>query len=270
MRFDRAGRDGDARDGRRASSSRAPSSKASFTVVIPALNEETRVREAIASARANASARVIVVDGGSTDATVRVARKHGASVVRSERGRGRQMNAGAAAAAATGTRDASDVLVFLHADSTLPTGYGELITRALAKRVTGRSREWGAFEFKMGGEREDEGFARTCTRRAIEFGTNARCRLFGMPYGDQALVMRRETFDSVGGFDELPFMEDYIMARKLRRRGAPALFSAPVTTSGRRWDERGFSKVTLMNQVIILGYHIGVPMEKLAEWYKKT
>ena len=85
MRFDRAGRDGDARDGRRASSSRAPSSKASFTVVIPALNEETRVREAIASARANASARVIVVDGGSTDATVRVARKHGASVVRSER-----------------------------------------------------------------------------------------------------------------------------------------------------------------------------------------
>ena len=180
------------------------------------------------------------------------------------------MNAGAAAAAATGTRDASDVLVFLHADSTLPTGYGELITRALAKRVTGRSREWGAFEFKMGGEREDEGFARTCTRRAIEFGTNARCRLFGMPYGDQAFVMRRETFDSVGGFDELPFMEDYIMARKLRRRGAPALFSAPVTTSGRRWDERGFSKVTLMNQVIILGYHIGVPMEKLAEWYKKT
>ena len=131
------------------------------------------------------------------------------------------------------------------------------------------ARDWGAFAFKMS-EEEGEGFGRALTKRAIEFGTNARCRLFGMPYGDQALVIRRRTFDSIDGFDELPFMEDYVMAEKLRRRGSPVLFRAPVKTSGRRWDERGLFKVMLMNQVIVAAYKLGVPVSKLAEWYKKT
>lgn len=241
----------------------------SLTVVIPVLDEEGRVRDAVMSARASARARVVVVDGGSRDDTVRVARSSGATVLKSARGRGRQMNAGATATTRRGGDGDDDVLVFLHADSTLPKGYDEVIERELNDQTSRKSREWGAFAFKMS-EEEGEGFGRALTKRAIEFGTNARCRLFGMPYGDQALVIRRQTFDSVGGFDELPFMEDYIMAEKLRRRGSPVLFRAPVKTSGRRWDERGLFKVTLMNQVIVAAYKLGVPVSKLAEWYKKT
>lgn len=239
-----------------------------LTVVIPALDEEGKVRDAVLSARASARARVVVVDGGSRDDTVRVARSSGATVVKSARGRARQMNAGAMATTSRGG-DADDVLVFLHADSTLPKGYDEVIERELNDKRTSKPRDWGAFAFKMS-EEEGEGFGRALTKRAIEFGTNARCRLFGMPYGDQALVIRRRTFDSIDGFDELPFMEDYVMAEKLRRRGSPVLFRAPVKTSGRRWDERGLFKVTLMNQVIIAAYKLGVPVSKLAEWYKKT
>ena len=88
-----------------------------------------------------------------------------------------------------------------------------------------------------------------------------------MPYGDQALVIRRRTFDSIDGFDELPFMEDYVMAEKLRRR-VSVLFS-PVKTSG-GVGTRGLFKVMLMNQVIVAAYKLGVPVSKLAEWYKKT
>jgi rSAM/selenodomain-associated transferase 2 len=206
----------------------------------------------------------VVVDGGSADGTKGAARRAGARVLTSLRGRGRQMNVGAVAA---GARDDGDsLLVFLHADSSLPSGYGETIEREMCG---GRSRrDWGAFAFKMTEAADGDSWAGGMIRRAIEFGTNCRCKLFGTPYGDQGLVIRRRAFDDVGGFEELPFMEDYVMVQKLRRRSAPRLFRDPVVTSGRRWDERGLAKVTLLNQVILMGYHLGVPVERLAKWYQ--
>ena len=242
-----------------------PAASCKISVVIPALDEAARVRRAVESARACSSARVVVVDGGSKDDTARVARQAGARVLSSERGRGRQMNAGAVALR---ERNDDDVLVFLHADTVLPPGYGETIAREMLHRRDGKRREWGAFAFKMTAAGRVEGPMKTLAKRAIEFGTNVRCRLLGMPYGDQAFVIDRRAFEAVGGFDELPFMEDYVMAQKLRKRSAPVLFPDAVTTSGRRWDERGLAKVTIMNQVIILGYHLGVPVRQLAEWYR--
>lgn len=244
-----------------------PAATCKISVVIPALDEAARVRRAVESARACSSARVVVVDGGSKDDTVRVAQQAGARVLSSERGRWRQMNVGAVA---TRSLDDDDVLVFLHADSILPRGYGDTIAREMFDRRDGKQREWGSFAFKMTAEDKGRGPMKTLAKRAIEFGTNLRCRLLGMPYGDQAFVIRRSSYEAVGGFDELPFMEDYVMAQKLRKRSAPVLFQDAVTTSGRRWDERGLAKVTMMNQAIILGYHLGVPVRQLAEWYRKT
>jgi rSAM/selenodomain-associated transferase 2 len=242
----------------------------SFTVVIPALNEESRVSAAISSAK-HPKATIIVVDGGSSDNTVRVARAGGVKVVRCDKGRAKQMNHGAATAGCGGgAKDDDDILVFLHADSTLPVDYYDLVMRELNNPLGRRSKDWGAFKFKMSADQSGGLGLRALLRCAIEFGTNARSKVFGMPYGDQALVVRKKTFEKVGGFDELPFMEDYVMAQKLQKHGAPTIFEGEVTTSARRWDNRGFAKVTLVNQLIVLGYHCGIPLGTLADWYRKV
>ena len=246
----------------------APAAAAvSCTVIIPSLNEAHRVGDAIASAkRTIPRAKIIVVDGGSSDKTTEVARKTGAEVIRAERGRGKQMNAGA-------RRASGEYLIFLHADSTLPEDYAQIIARDFERRSyqKGTMAEWGAFAFKMSDDANgrDRNVGATFRRRVVEIGTNLRSAVFGVPYGDQGLVIKRETFNAVGGFDEMPFMEDYAMAKKLRKRSAPVIFSAPVVTSARRWDNLGFVKVTLANQLIILGYHCGVPLDKLADVYRK-
>jgi len=238
----------------------------SLTVIIPALNEVQRIERAIASAKNTTNeARIIVVDGGSSDGTPKAAKRTGVDVVRGARGRAVQMNMGA-------RRAASEYLVFLHADCALPAKYGEIIANEFTKRrgKRGTNPEWGAFAFKLSREENAESDVGTnLRRRAVEIGTNLRCAVFGTPYGDQGLVIKRETFTALGGFDEMPFMEDYAMVKKLRARSAPVLLSAPVIASARRWDSRGFVRVTLVNQLIILGYHCGVAIEKLADLYRK-
>ena len=241
----------------------------SFTVVIPALNEESRVSAAISSAK-HPKATIIVVDGGSTDNTAHVARAGGVKVVRCDKGRAKQMNHGAAMAGRAASAKDDDILIFLHADSTLPVNYYDLVMHEFNNPRGRRSKDWGAFKFKMSSDQGSGLGLRALLRCAIEFGTNTRSKVFGMPYGDQALVVRKKTFEKVGGFDELPFMEDYVMAQKLQRHGAPTIFEGEVTTSARRWDDRGFAKVTLVNQLIVLGYHCGIPLGTLADWYRKV
>ena len=136
----------------------------------------------------------------------------------------------------------------------------------------GRAREWGAFGFRLGADERPStalrSLVRAAPRRVLECLVNIRSRMFRMPYGDQGLVVRRDTFEAIGGFPAMPFMEDFELVRRLRRRSAPAHLPASVTTSARRWDAMGLFRVAATNQIIVLGYLCGVPVERLAAWYR--
>lgn len=221
-----------------------------LSIIIPALNEEAQLGATLLAAQRDQPHEIIVVDGGSTDRTIALARVHDAIVLAAGGGRGRQMNVGAEAA--TG-----GMLLFLHADTILPTTYPELIRTTLARPgVVG-----GAFQFALDGA--------FIGRRLIERGTNWRARSWQMPYGDQGLFLRRETFDQLGGFPDQPIMEDYEFVRRLRRLGRVALADGAATTSGRRWQRLGPWRPTLINSFMILAYRIGVSPATLAKWYRR-
>ncbi len=217
----------------------------SVSVVIPALDEEERIGATIDAAFAAGAAEVIVCDGGSQDATASLARSHGARVITGERTRGRQLNQGALAA--TG-----DTLIFVHADTLLPSGAADAVERALVEHLFGGFR----VEFLEPGL----GYV----ARLI----NARTRLTRAPWGDQAQFARRETFLRLGGYPEMPIMEDYELARRMKAAGPTTLLPLTVRTSGRRFLTRGVVRTTCTNWLIIASYHLGVSPERLAGWYR--
>lgn len=217
-----------------------------ISVVIPALNEEALVSEAIASV-AREAAEVIVADGGSTDRTRERARATGALVVESPRGRGAQLHAGAGAAR-------GDWLLFLHADTRLGPGWSSAV-EALPAATPG-----GAFRFAVDSPRP--------AFRLIELGAWLRCRLFSLPYGDQALFARREAYERAGGFRPLPLMEDVDFVRRLGRQGRLALLPHRALTSPRRWQARGgILRGTLTNWRVLALYALGRSPESLAHIY---
>jgi uncharacterized protein len=220
-----------------------------ISVVVPALNEASAIGETLASVRRGRPHEIFVVDGGSSDATAAVAREAGARVVESARGRARQMNAGAA-------RATGNVLLFLHADTTLGEGWPAAIAETLARRGVAA----GAFRFRIAGS-----FA---GKALVEHNTNLRSRRLGRPYGDQGLFVRRSTFEALGGFADLPLLEDHELVARLRRRGSIATADLPATTSGRRWKELGVVRTTLLNQWILAAYALGVAPERLARVYR--
>ena len=219
------------------------------SVIIPALNEAERITATIRAAHEGRPHEVIVVDGGSRDESQRLAQEAGALVIQSKPGRARQMNAGAAVAR-------GETLLFLHADTRLSANYREAMLAALRRPdVVG-----GAFRFKIADPFPG--------RWLVESTTNLRSRLWRMPYGDQALFVRRCAFEELGGFPDLPIMEDYEFVRRLRRLGKLALLDTAVLTSARRWQRLGFLRTTLINKLVILGYRCGVPPVKLAALYR--
>ncbi len=224
--------------------------RSGLSIIIPALNEEAQLGATLLAAQREHPHEIIVADGGSTDRTVEVARTHDAIVLAAPAGRGRQQNFGADVA--TG-----GVLLFLHADTILPANYPELIRTTLARPGT----VGGAFQFALDGA--------FTGRRLIERGTNWRARSRQMPYGDQGLFLRRETFDQLGGFPDQPIMEDYEFVRRLRRLGRIALADGAVTTSGRRWQRLGPWRTTLINSLMVLGYRTGISPDRLATWYQR-
>ena len=190
---------------------------------------------------------LVVVDGGSRDATMDIARARADVVLEAPRGRAAQMNAGAAAAPA-------DVLLFLHADTRLPEGADALVLAAVA-----RGHGWGRFDVRIDTRRP--------LLRVVAQAMNLRSRLTGVATGDQALFVRRDLFDAIGGFPEIPLMEDIAMSRALKRHGPPACLCATVVTSARRWDRHGAWKTILLMWRLRAAYFLGADPARLALRY---
>ena len=169
-----------------------------LSVIVPTLNEEHYIARALASVPAGAE--VLVADAHSQDRTRQIAAEHGANVITGASGRGAQMNLAAEAAS-------GDAFLFLHADCVLSPGAGDAIRKALDdSRVVG-----GSFRLRVE--------PTTLGLRLVSFGSNLRARYLGLPYGDQALFVRRSEFERIGGFLDIPIMEDVDLAKRLRRNG---------------------------------------------------
>ena len=221
------------------------------SIVVPVLNEAegiTATLQALQPLRRD-GAELIVVDGGSTDATLARCAGLADQLLSSARGRARQMNIGAQAA--TGT-----VLLFLHADTRLPDAALNQVRRALASG----ERDWGRFDVVIEG--------RSRLFPLIAWMMNWRSRLTGIATGDQAMFVRCASFDAVGGFVEQPLMEDIELSRRLRRRSRPACLKARVVTSGRRWEKHGVGRTIVLMWRLRLLYWLGVSPQRLAQAYR--
>jgi len=224
-----------------------------LSVVIPALDEAARIETAIRGAfdpppePDAATLEVIVVDGGSADATAQIAATAGARVLRCERGRARQLAAGVRASD-------GDVVLLLHADTLLPRGWRAAVCEALRdERVVG-----GAFRLCF-----DE---RSPVFRFIEWGARWRLRLWRFPYGDQALFVRRGALEAVGGIPEVPVMEDLDLVYRLKQHGRLALLAAPAVTSARRYRAGGPLRTMLRHWVVAAAWTLGVDRRRIAQW----
>lgn len=223
---------------------------ARISIIIPVLNEAAdRIKSTLASVQNAENVEVIVVDGGSENETVALVKSWGIPVVSSTAGRACQMNAGATAA--TG-----DILLFLHADTSLPAGFEKLVSLTLAQSGTVA----GAFELKIDSPMR--------SLRLVEKMVNWRSRFFSLPYGDQAIFLKASLFHDLGGFPDLPIMEDFELIRCLKRLGRIAIVPTPVLTSARRWQKLGVLKTTLINQIVILGYLLGISPSRLVKFYR--
>lgn len=218
--------------------------KPTISVVIPALDEEGCIAPAIESVAGDAE--VIVVDGHSRDRTRDVAGSLGARVLSRPASRGEQLAAGAQLA--TGSW-----LVFLHADTRLEPGWAGAI------RALGGDVQAGAFRFAI-----DASGARY---RVLEAVVALRCRLLGLPYGDQALFVRRDSYERVGGFAPWPLLEDVDLVRRLRRDGRLARLAPRAFTSARRWQRHGIVGTTARNLWILGLYAVGMSPARLARFY---
>lgn len=221
-------------------------------IVIPTL-DEARSLEALLPTVLGLADEVCVTDGGSRDGTAEIARRLGARVVEGPPGRGRQLAAGARDGF-PGDPLAGDVLLFLHADTLLPTDARAAIAAAIAGGALG-----GAFRVRFSGD-----------RRLLRFGArlaNLRAALTRIPLGDHALFIRRDVYQELGGYREWPLLEDVDLARRLARRGPTVLLAAEVVTSARRFDKLGVLRTVLTNQLIFLLYLVGVPPARLARLY---
>jgi rSAM/selenodomain-associated transferase 2 len=221
-----------------------------LSAIIPVLNEAKSLESILSRLRATCpAAEVIVVDGGSEDGTSAVVRRFPwVMYLSGRRGRASQMNAGASVAK-------GEVLLFLHADVRLPAGAEAAIIEAFSDRdiVAGR------FDIRFDNPRP--------VFKVIAFFINLRSRLTKICTGDQALFVRRKTFEELGGYPDIPLMEDVELARRLKRRGRIGCLRSKVTASARKWEREGVFRTILLMWVLRFLYFIGVNPSRLHRWY---
>ncbi len=219
------------------------------SIIIPTLNEEERIGATIESAFAAGAAEVIVVDGGSVDRTARFAKSAGARVLLGEPMRARQLNLGASAAV-------NDALIFLHADTRLPAGAARAVEDALAGGA-----DFGGFRLA---------FAEPARKlRMAGALINLRTTITRCPWGDQAQFIRRERFLQMGGFREIPLMEDYDLAIRMKKNGRSIILPLTVTTSGRRFLRKGVLRTAMINWRTVMRFRRGADVAELARSYRR-
>ena len=221
-----------------------------ISIIIPTLNEADNLSAILPGMKGSASMEIIVVDGGSKDGTVRLVEAFGVKLLTEAAGRAGQLNSGVMAAT-------SDVLLFLHADTRLPEDFDQHVLNTLSKPGTIA----GAFGLTIDGPQVG--------LRVIEQLANFRSRYMRMPYGDQAIFLRKDTFHELGGFPEIPVMEDFAFMQRLRKKGRVEIAPIAAATSARRWQKLGILKTTLINQLMILAYFLRVDPDRLERLYRR-
>jgi len=222
-----------------------------ISVIVPVLNEEKSIAATLAPLASLQPYETIVVDGGSEDRTREIAGKFAVKIIQSERGRARQMNRGAQEAS-------GEVLLFLHADTRLPaTAFGDIAGALGDARFIG-----GRFDIVLDGAH----WILPVVGRMISY----RSRLSKVGTGDQALFVRREVFQSMGGFPDIPLMEDIAFCRALKRLGDVACLRSRVVTSARRWEVDGVWRTIFRMWTLKLLYLTGVSPARLKQFYADT
>lgn len=221
-----------------------------ISFIIPVLNESSVIHGTLQHLQKIRSAghEVIAVDGGSDDDTAILAAPLVDQLIHSPRGRANQMNAGAVAAS-------GDILCFLHADTLLPVGAENDIVNGMTKL----GKTWGRFDVRLSGK--------SLGLRLIAFMMNLRSRITGIATGDQAIFVSKESFVDVGGFPQIPLMEDIALCQKLRAISTPLCLRQQVITSSRRWEHNGIIKTVLLMWWLRLAYSLGADPGNLATTY---
>jgi len=220
-----------------------------ISAVIPALDEGPRIRRTLESLMGGTNVEVIVADAGSADETVDIARASGAKVISAQKGRASQMNEGACHASGR-------ILFFVHADTVVPPGYDRDIRFALKDD----ERAAGAFGLRFD--------ASSVGLTIIEKGADMRNRMLRLPYGDQGLFMPAGFFHELGGFPDMPILEDVAIVSEIRKKGRLVILPARVTTSARRYEALGVFRTWLMNQLVYAGYFLKVPLATVSLLYR--
>jgi rSAM/selenodomain-associated transferase 2 len=227
-------------------------------VVVPVLNEGSQLRQQLEELRARGADEIITVDGGSRDDSLDIARDFAAVprdtprclALEAPTGRARQMNAGAKAARAK-------IIVFVHADTRLPPQALEQVRRACT-----RERPWGRFDVRLNGGHY--------LYRIVERAMNLRSTLTGIATGDQAIFVRSDTFAAVGGYPDIPLMEDIAISKRLKAVAPPVRIDDPVTTSVRRWETHGIVRTIVQMWLLRLRYWLGADPRRLARCYDQV
>ncbi|MFC1822706.1 TIGR04283 family arsenosugar biosynthesis glycosyltransferase [Thermodesulfobacteriota bacterium] len=221
-----------------------------LSIIIPVLNE-AKILVHTLPPLSRGDYEIIVVDGGSHDETPLIAGKYTPHVIESKRGRGKQQHEGA-------LRAGGDGLLFVHADTFLPKDFNRIIGKTLSDPTI----VLGAFYLKI--------HPPSKALNIVAFGANLRAFVFRLPYGDQALFMRRSDYYRVGGFKDIPVMEDVDLVRRLNRIGRLKLIKQSVSTSSRRWDKEGALYATLRNWSLVIRYLLGVSPHRLHRFYSDS
>lgn len=224
-----------------------------ITVIVPVLNEVEGLADLCRHLDNGGFEQVVLVDGGSDDGSWQWLQRqwhngHDKCALQSAPGRAVQMNVGAAAAV-------GQTLIFLHADSTLP-----LDTNYQVSKLQGGERQWGRFNICFD--------SRLWSMSVVAWFINHRSRLSGIATGDQAIFMRREAFDRIGGFKEIPLMEDIATSQQLKTLSKPLCIDSVVVTSARRWEQKGVARTILLMWAFRFAYFIGVSPQRLAYYYQ--
>lgn len=223
-----------------------------FSIIIPVLHEAEIINSLLDHLRhvvRDSAFEVIVVDGSSTLDTLNVISEGNVKKYCSAQGRGRQMNLGASHAS-------GDILVFLHADTFLPVDALKIIGETLQDQTL----VGGAFSLQIRSKR-------LLLRMIVRFST-LRSRLTRAPYGDQVIFLRKTYFEAIGGYQDIPLMEDVELMRRIKKKkGKIVILSTPVVTSDRRWNQEGLVYTAIRDTIIIFLYWCGIPAEKLAGFY---